>query len=211
MKRTCTLAIVLCGAILSASASAQDSPAATGAAETDEAIHTELRAIRTALTEALKKGDIDGQLAHIHKNVVSTWQNGRVVRGHEGLRDFLKEMNAENEEVFRGYKVEPQPDELTILYGGDTGIVFGRSVPQYHYLGIDLELENRWTATLVKENGDWKIAAYHVSASVVDNPLLSIAKRSAYWSGGICLAIGVILGIIGNTFLRRRRQRQRQA
>ena len=207
MKRNCTVAMLLYGMLMSESASAQDPPAATGTEETDAAIHVELRAIREALTEALKKGDVDGQLTHVHKNVVATWQNNRVVRGHEGLQDFLKEMNAENQKVFRGYQVEPQPDELTILYGGDTGIVFGRSVPQYHYLGMDFELENRWTATLVKEDGTWKIAAYHVSGNMVDNPVLSIAKRSAYWAGGVCLVIGVILGIISNAFLRRRRQR----
>ena len=60
----------------------------------------------------------------------------------------------------------------------------------------------------MKEDGAWKIAACHVSGNMVDNPVLSIARRSAYWAGGVCLVIGVVAGIIGNAFLRRRRQRQ---
>ena len=68
------------------------------------------------------------------------------------------------------------------------------------------ELENRWTATLVKEDGAWKIAAYHVSGNIADNPLLSIAKQSVYWVGGLCLAIGVVVGSLGTVFLRRRGQ-----
>jgi ketosteroid isomerase-like protein len=172
----------------------------------DQAVHDELRAMRRSLLEALKKKDIEGQLAHVHPNVVVTWQNNRVVRGHDGLRSFLKEMSAESEDVFQGYRVEPEADEMTILHGGDTGIVFGRSVPQYKYLGMNFELENRWTATLAKHDGKWKIASYHVSANVLDNPVLGIAKRSAYWAGGLCLAAGLVVGLIVSAVLRRRGQ-----
>lgn len=229
MKRNFTGAILCCGLFVSVLAWAQDEGAtkltgekeaaqntsdsqegdvAASAIGSDESSHDELRALRVSLTEALKKGDVDAQLAYVHKNIVATWQNNRVVRGHDGLRTFLDEINAQNKEVFRGYKVEPQVDELTILYGGDTGIAFGKSMPQYHYLGMDFELENRWTATLVKENGDWKIAAYHVSANVVDNPVLNVAKQSAYWVGGICLVMGMVVGGIGTSLLRKRRQSQ---
>ena len=204
MKRTCPIVVLVCGMFVSVFASAQDQAAATATAEADEAIHEQLRAVKQSLIEALKKGDVDGQLAHVDKNVVATWQNNRVVRGTDGLREFLKEMDAQNKKVFQGYKVVPEADELTILHGGDTGIVFGKSVPKYHFLGMDFELENRWTATLVKEDGAWKIAAYHVSANIVDNPVLGMAKQSAYWTGGVCLVIGVVVGGLGSAFLRRR-------
>src|SRR5688572_12371304 len=182
MKTSGALILVWCCA-LPVCTRGDQAPAEDNKPEDENVIHDELRELRVALTEAVKKGDIEGQLAHVHKNIVATWQNNRVVRGADGLQAFLKEMDAENKKVFRGYKVEPEADEITILHGGDTGIVFGKSVPQYHYLGMDFELENRWTATLVKERGKWKIAAYHVSGNIVDNPVLSVAKRSAYWAG----------------------------
>jgi len=170
----------------------------------DEAVHEQLRELRRSLTQAVKTGDIEGQLANVDENVVVTWQNNEVVRGEDGLRKFLDQMNAGGEKVFQGYKVEPEADELTILHGGDTGVVFGKSVPKYKYLGMEFELENRWTATLVKEDGQWKIAAYHVSANVLDNPLLNAAKRLTYWTGGIALALGAVLGSVGSAVLRRR-------
>jgi ketosteroid isomerase-like protein len=198
------LAILVCTILVPACAGAQDTDPPQGAPAADAAVHEELRAIRLALTEALKKGDVEGQLAHVHDNVVATWQNGRVVRGHEGLKKFLAEMTEGNKKVFKGYKVPPEADELTILYGDDTGIVFGRSVPQYNYLGMEFDLENRWTATLVKDEGAWKIAAYHVSANVVDNPVLNTAKRSAYWAAGIALLVGLALGAGGCRLMRRK-------
>ncbi|MEX2287413.1 MAG: nuclear transport factor 2 family protein [Planctomycetaceae bacterium] len=199
MIRTGTSLVLVCACLFSTAAWAQDK--STG----DEAVHDELRAMRKSLTEALTKGDIEGQLAHVHPNVVATWQNNRVVRGEDGLRKFLAEINAGNQKVFQGYTVPPEADELTILYGGDTGIAFGKSVPHYKYLGMEFDLENRWTATLVKDDGRWKIAAYHVSGNIADNPLLTVAKKSATWVGGVCLVVGIVVGSIVTMILKRKR------
>lgn len=199
MIRSITSSMLVCGMLCASPALAQED------APGDEAVHAELRAIREALTEAITAGDVDGQLKYVHPNVVATWQNHRVVRGVDGLRTFMQEMNAKNEEVFQGYAVPPEADELTILYGGDTGVVFGKSVPRYHYLNMDIELENRWTATLVKEDDGWKIAAYHVSGNLVDNPLLHAAAKSTTWIGGVCLVVGLIVGGLLAGMLKKKR------
>jgi hypothetical protein len=173
----------------------QQSGAGGGAAPDEaDAVHAELRALREALTKAVLEGDAETQLAHVHDNVVVTWQNNQVVRKAAGLKQFLGEMNAGDDRVFRGYKSPPTADEPTILYGDDIGIAFGSSVPQYKFLGMEFELENRWTAMLVKDQGVWKLAAYHVSGNLVDNPVLNAAKKSAYWAGGISLFVGLVLG-----------------
>src|SRR5438128_1498651 len=89
----------------------------------DESIHKELRALRDSLTDAVLKGDVDKQLSYVSKEVVVTWQNGEVVRGHKGLKDFLTK-GAESK-AFQGYKDPPTPTELTILYGDNAGISYG--------------------------------------------------------------------------------------
>src|SRR4051812_38169632 len=91
----------------------------------EDPAHDELRALRTEVIDAITKGDIDGVLKRVHPNVVVTWQNNEVCRGHKGLREFFERMG---KQAFKGYKVPPTPDELTILYGGDTGISFGQTV-----------------------------------------------------------------------------------
>jgi hypothetical protein len=55
----------------------------------------------------------------------------------------------------------------------------------------------------VKDDEGWKIAAYHVSANVLDNPVLDIARRSATWAGGIGGLVGVVVGCVGCALLRR--------
>ena len=170
------------------------------AATPEDPAHNELRALRTQVLDAIKAGDVERTLTYVHPNLVVTWQNQEVCRGREGLREFYNRMG---KDAFRGYKVDPIPDELTILYGGDTGISFGSSVAAYRLLGKEYEFKNRWTATLVKENGRWLLASYHVSNNTLDNPLVNIAKRALYLAGGIGLIVGLALGLL----VARRRKR----
>ena len=97
---------------------------------------------------------------------------------------------------FKGYKVPPTPDELTIFHGGDTGISFGETVAEYRLLGKSYELKSRWTATLVKQDGKWLLAAYHISMNVLDNPILSAAKSGIYLGVVVALVIGILIGRI---------------
>jgi len=156
----------------------------------EDPAHNELRTLRTEVIEAITKGDFEGVIRHVHTNAVVTWQNNDVCRGHQGLRDFFNRMG---KDAFKGYKTPPTPDELTILHG-NTGVSFGQTVAQYKLLGKDLELKSRWTATLVKENGRWLLASYHVSMNVLDNPLLNAAKGGLLLAAGGAAVAGLIVG-----------------
>jgi ketosteroid isomerase-like protein len=159
----------------------------------EDPAHNELRVLRTQVVDAITKGDFDGLLTHVHTNVVVTWQNNHVCRGHEGLREFFNRMG---KATFKGYKVPPTPDELTILYGGDSGVSFGETVAQYKLFGKEYEMKSRWTATVVKENGRWLLGSYHISMNVLDNPLLNAARRALYWVSGVVLAAGLVIGLL---------------
>ena len=159
----------------------------------EDPAHNELRALRTQVIDAIVKGDIDGVVQHVHPTVVVTWQNAEVCRGVEGLRTFFNKMG---KDVFKGYKVPPTPDDLTILHGGDTGVSFGRVVANYTLLGKDYEFTSRWTATLVKENGRWLLASYHVSLNALDNPILNAAKGTLLWIGIGAAVLGLIVGLL---------------
>ncbi len=153
--------------------------------------HAELRALRSEVLGAISQGDFDKVLTYVHPNVVITWQNNQVCRGHKGLREFMERMGTQ---AFKRHKVPPSPDERTIFYGDNTGLSFGQTVAQYNILGKELEVTSRWTATLVKENGRWLLAGYHVSANALDNPLLNGAKKALYWVGGIAGLLGLAIG-----------------
>ena len=157
----------------------------------DAADHEALTALRTAVVEAIKKGDIEEQIKYVHPDIVVTWQNHEVCKGVDGLRDFMKRMGTD---AFKHYTVEPTPDDATILYGGDVGISYGRTAGVYQILGKEMEFENRWTATLVKEDGKWLLASYHVSINPLDNPILDSATNMLFLAAAGALVLGLILG-----------------
>jgi ketosteroid isomerase-like protein len=168
----------------------------------DEATHNELRALRDGLIDAVNKNDIERQLTYLHPNVVSISPNGEVSRGREGVRAYWAKMMTGPQRVVESFHAEVKVDELTILYGGDTGISFGTANQHYKLVnGTNLDLVTRWSATLVKEGDRWLVASFHASANVFDNPLLAMAKRMSYLVGGLALVAGWIAGY----FIRRRR------
>ena len=161
----------------------------------DEVIHNELRALRDGLIDAMNKGDIDRELTFLHPNVVITWHNAEVSRGRDGVRAYLTRMLSGPNKVVSSYSATVNVDELTILYGGSTGISFGSAIEHFKLNdGRMLDLSARWSATLVKEGDKWLIASLHASDNLFDNPLLAIAKRTAYWAGGVALVVGLITG-----------------
>jgi ketosteroid isomerase-like protein len=173
-------------------AAAQD--ASSAAADDKEAVHNELRAMAKGLIDAVVAGDVEKQLSYATDDVVVTWQNGDVVHGHQGLKDLMRKNQGISARVFQGYTKRPEPTAKTILYGDDTGISYGTSVAKYNVLGKEIELENHWSATLVKQEDGWKIASYHVSANILDNPLMGGVKSLGYAVGGIGLVVGLALG-----------------
>lgn len=156
--------------------------------------HVELRALGKGLIDGIEKGDMDLIEPLLHPNVVVTWQDGQVCKGPAAIRKFYADMAAKSKKTFQGYKVRPTADEPTILYSNATaGVVYGHNVGRFFLMGKEFEMPNRWTATMVKENGKWLLASYHVSMNVLDNPLLNTVKNVAI--------IGVVLGAVAGALI----------
>ena len=179
-------------------------PAQTpAAAAPEDPAHQELRAIKEAMVTAFNHKDMESFMKHVHPNVVATWQNAEVARHPDGIKAFWKKMGEGESKVVESTQVTVNVDELTSLYG-DAGIAFGSLEEEFKFAdGKEFKLANRWTATFVKQDGHWLLAAVHVSANLFDNPILSLAVRqTALWVGLGALVLGGTLG----WFLARRRR-----
>ena len=161
--------------------------------------HEQLRQLRTDIIDAIESRDVDKMLKFVHPEIVVTWQDGQSTQGIDQLRAFY---DRAGKDAFVGFKVPHQPDDLSVIHGGDTAISKGYVVANYHLIGRDYEFKSRWTATLVKQDGKWLVAGYHVSLNALDNPILNAAKSALWIAGGIGLVIGGILVLI----LKRRRR-----
>jgi uncharacterized protein (TIGR02246 family) len=187
--------------------SAQESKPAAA----EDPVHNELRALRDRAIEAFNKNDVDALLKYVHPNVVCTWQNGEVSRKHQGIRDYYAKMMQGPQRLVQSVKATADVDELAILRGPNNALAFGNLAEDFVLAdGTSFNLSNRWTADLVKEEGRWLISGFHVSANLFDNPMLGIAiRRTAMWTGGIALAAGLLIGVVGAVLVSRARRRAR--
>ena len=184
-------------------------PAAAAVAPDTLAVHDELRRVRDEMLSAWQRRDIEGVLAHVDPQVVVTWQNGEVSRGPDGIRRFYKEMLEGEGSVLSNLVSTFKVDDLSILHGPDTAIAFGSIHDEFTFkrglastaaigAGNTLALTSRWTATLVRDAGEWKLASYHVSANVFSNPVQDLAVKVSGRLGAIAgfLVGAVIAGLI---------------
>jgi hypothetical protein len=108
--------------------------------------------------------------------------------------------------VLTSMKTEPTADILTQFLDDNTGVCYGSTVDTYILRsGQTVLMTNRWSATVVREDGQWKAALVHVGTDFMDNPLLT--KVSAFWRGAAIVtgAGGVILGLILGRLAARRK------
>lgn len=165
------------------------------AQEPDAATHNALRQLKATMEKAMNERDLNAIVANVDPNVVFTTMNGDVCRGPQEIRAYFDKMLNAPGHIVKDVKVAFEVDQLTTLYGGDTGVAYGSSNDHYVLTdGKTFDIRGRWTCTMVKNGDRWVVAAFHYSANVFDNPILDRYKR-AIWQAGI--AIGLIVLLIG--------------
>jgi hypothetical protein len=94
---------------------------------------------------------------------------------------------------------------LTEFVAPDVGICHGTSDDTFVLTnGTTRVLRSRWTATLVKVEGTWKLKAFQAGANVLDNVILDEHKRAAFGIGVGGVVGALLLGGVGFRLGRRR-------
>ena len=199
MIRTSSLLVLLC---LNLSAFAQE---ATLDESATEQIHEQLRVMRDRMFEAYEQRDVDALLKDVEDNVVITWQNGDRNLNHAEFRRFYDSMLSGDNRTVREMSSDFAVDGMSLIYGDDTAVAYGTCTD--HFVlndGRDFKLTSKWTATVVKNDENWKVACFHISASIFDNPILTISKSWIMKAGIIGGISGLILGCLLMFFVRKR-------
>lgn len=172
----------------------------------DESVHNALRQLKATMEKALNERDVNAIVANVDPNVVFTTMNGDVCRGPAQIRAYFHKMLEAPGHIVKDVKVSFEVDELTTLYGGDTGVAYGSSKDHYVLTNGDtFDIQGRWTGTMVKNGDRWVIAAFHYSANVFDNPILDRYKKVMTWVAAGAGAVALILGLLIGMMLGRRR------
>ncbi len=166
----------------------------TSLAEQDAA-PAEIHALRDRLVDAINKSDFDQMAACLAPNVVITYQNAEVARGRDGVKAFQLKMTAGPDKIIESLHAAVKTDDLTLLPGGTTALATGSSAETYKMThGPDLTLDARWTATVVRADGQWLVAALHCSTDLFKSPLTAATKKAGVTASTASLLIGLVAG-----------------
>jgi hypothetical protein len=113
------------------------------------------------------------------------------------MQDFYDRMFRSSNALVTSMKTEPEADILTRFVDANTGVCYGSSKDTYTMKsGKVVEMNVRWSATVVKENGEWKVAIAHVGTNFLDNPVLDGAKLLAKMAGVGAGVGGLVAGFL---------------
>ncbi len=171
----------------------------------DEAIHNELRAVQRRLIEAVNKKDVDALFAEVSPNIEFTAMNNDHVKGIGPGRAYFSRMLTSSEKFLNNMSMTSEADALAELYA-DKQMAIATGIAKTHFDirgGLAFDVPLRWTATMERTSGNWKLAAVHFSADAGDNPLLTAATAFWKWMGLAFAGLGIVGGFLAARLWRR--------
>ena len=173
------------------------SASAYSAVEERHEDHEALRAMLRTVTEALNNRNIDALAPVLSKEF-------SIITVDHKLFTDLPSFKAYFDGLFEGPNApvqtivfKPKADALTVFIDEKTGVSHGTSEDTYTFTkGGTRVMKSRWSAAVYKDEGGWKALNIHMSANVLDNPLLTAAQKLLYQVGAGALIIGLLLGFV---------------
>jgi uncharacterized protein (TIGR02246 family) len=162
--------------------------------EARHADHEALRAMLRTATAALNNRNFAALAPMFTADCSITTVDGKAIRGPAAFRSYLDQLYASR---VKSIAFHPVADDLTTFYGEDAGVCAGASSDTYTFRdGDSRTMSSRWTAAVHKEGGVWKVAALHMSANVLDNPVVQATRQRAITYAVAALIAGLIVGFI---------------
>lgn len=162
-----------------------------------------LRTLLDRIEKATSSLDIEGATALMHPDVIVTWQNAEVSKGHEQVRAYYNRMIKGAAPIVKAYSVKATLGGPAVFHG-ESAIAWGTTNETYELSdGLKFTLNANWSTTIVKKEGEWKIAALHFSTNLFDNPLLKNAERLVWIAGLVGLLAGVLAAWLLSRLLRK--------
>lgn len=153
----------------------------------------------------INDSDIDLMARHIDDKAAITWLNAEVSHGPEGVKAYFARMVGDAPgTVLSKYSTHPKISGPAAFYG-DVAVANGTTDDEFtpHNRSV-FRFDSRWTATLRKNNGQWKIVALHLSTNSFNNVLITeLRQLSTYTGAGGALA-GLLLATAWGYWRRRK-------
>ncbi|MEC5385288.1 nuclear transport factor 2 family protein [Uliginosibacterium sp. H3] len=146
--------------------------------------------------KGINDSNIDLMARHFDDKAVITWLNAETSRGPQGVKDYFARMVGDAPgAVLSKYATHPKISGPATFYG-DVAVASGTMEDEFtpHKRSV-FKFDSRWTATLNKTGGEWKIVALHLSTNSFNNALTDELRQLSIYTGAGGAAVGLLLAI----------------
>ncbi len=153
--------------------------------------------------DSINAQSLERMAARMDPRGVVVWANGEVSHGPKEVLDYYDRMLKGKDRILEKYLTKAKlSGPARFLGNGDVAIAEGTMEDEYFpTIRGPFKLEGKWTTTIAKVNGEWKVMHLHLSANVFNNVLIDEAKKALFMVGGG----GIVAGLVGGWLFGRRR------
>jgi hypothetical protein len=181
--------------------------AVTGAEERHQD-HEALRAMLKTVTEAMNTKRLEALSPLFYDKFSITTVEQKQFTNFADFKAYFTDLFTGPKAPLRSITFQPQADALTEFVGDNIGLSHGTSRDTYTFAnGETRVMTSRWTATLYKDHGTWKMLNVHIGSDLFDNPVLEALRSWLYKVGIGALLVGGLLGFLIARLTGRRLQR----
>jgi len=193
------LAIALCVMLLGRPLLAQNVSQA--------ADHEALRKLKTDVITAINTRNVQSMDTLLHKPFTSTLITQDSFADIERLKAYFDGLFTRPVLRINKITMEAEPDEPAQIYTGTFAVARGGTKEVYELGdGRTYTIPGRWTATTIKDNGQWKVLAVHTGVNFIDNPVMTAVEKSTLYFGAGGVAVGAVIGFVLGFFIHRKRR-----
>ena len=168
--------------------------------------HAALRKLKDDVINAINTRNLAAMDAMLHKPFLSTVITQESFSETGKLRGWFEDLFSRPLLRLRHFRIQAEADEMAQIHTGTLAVARGSTKERYELAdGRGFDFDGRWTATAIKDNGQWKVLTLHAGTNFLDNPVINAIERSVLTFAAIAAVGGAIVGFLLGFFIRRGR------
>ena len=170
-----------------------------------QADHDALRKLKSDAVESVNKRDYVTMQKFLHQPFSTTLVTQDNFTDVGKLKDYFESLFTRDILKLKSVKIAAEADQLSQIYEGTFAVNKGSTKEHYEMAdGRNFDIDGRWTAVSIKDNGEWKLLAVHIGTNFLDNPVLNAIEKSVLWFCAGGAAGGLLIGFAAGWFFRKR-------
>jgi ketosteroid isomerase-like protein len=171
-----------------------------------QADHDALRKLKADAVAAVNNHDYAAMQNFLHQPFMATLITQDNFTDLGKLKDYFEGLYTRDSLRMKKVSIAAEADDLSQIYQGTFALTKGSTKEHYELTdGRSFDLDGRWTAVSIKDNGEWKLLAIHAGTNFLDNPVLNTIEKSVIWFGVGGAVGGLIIGFLAGWFFTRGR------